>query len=193
MPKRGVKKATPKLDPSEQRSLPRKRSLLSAVVVALDGTTASECTIEDINARSAQISYAKSLPIDSQIYLVDASNKAAHLARVVWRRSGRAGLSFIESHRIGLGLPPRLKFLWKAFLETKFKEIYRLVSSGVPIDLALSTAGVTEEHLREMARYGRFEKRFEILLRLASGEEAGARGRYRFNAKAKAWPPSRNP
>jgi len=192
MPKRGVK-AAPKTDPSEQRKLPRKRSLLSAVVVALDGTTTSECTIQDINARSAQISYAKSLPVDSQIYLVDASNKAAHLARVVWRRSGRAGLSFIESHRIGLGLPPRLKFLWKAFLETKFKEIYRLVSSGVPIDLALSTAGVNEEHLREMARYVRFEKRFEILLRLASGDEAGAGGKYRFNAKAKAWPPSRNP
>jgi len=193
MPKRGTKKAVPIKDPSEQRSLPRKSSLLSGVIVALDETTASECTIQDINARSAQISYSATLPVDSQIYLVDVGNKAAHLARVVWRRSGRAGLSFIESYRFGLGLPPKLKFLWKAFLESKFKEVYRLVSSGVPIDLALSTAGVNAEHLREMARYLRFEKRFEILLRLASGDEVGAGGKYRYNAKAKVWPPSRSP
>lgn len=168
--RKSAAKAARNADPSEQRALPRKKSLLSAVVVDLDGTTAAECTIQDINARSAQICYSRSLPVDSAIYLVDASNKAAHLARVVWRRGGRAGLSFIESHTIGLGMPPRLRFLWKAFLESKFKEVHRLVSSGVPIGLALSTAGLHEEHLHQMARYGRVEKRFEILLRRARGE-----------------------
>ena len=118
MPKRGTKKAVPNADPSEQRSIPRKNSLLSGVVVALDETTVLACTIQDVNAKSAQISCSATLPADSQIYLVNAGNKSAHLARIVWRRSGRAGLSFIESYRFGLGFPPKLKFLWKAFLES---------------------------------------------------------------------------
>jgi hypothetical protein len=185
--RRNVKVARPS-DTSERRKLPRKQTLLSAVVVDVTGATASDCIIRDINARSAQIRVSKTLPIGAQIYLLDANNKTAHLARVVWRRSDLAGLSFVESYAIGLGLAPSLKFLWKLFLESKFKEVYRLVSAGVPIELALSTAGLDEEHLREMSRYGRVEKRFEILLRLAKGEDTGARGRYRFNAKSKPWP-----
>ena len=136
----------------------------------------------------AQVGLSKPLPIGAQIYLLDANNKVAHLARVVWRRSDRAGLSFIESHAIGFRMPPSLRFLWKLFLESKFKEVYRLVSGGVPIELALSTTGLDEEHLRQMSRYGRVEKRFEILLRLAKDEEVGAKGRYRFNAKSKPQP-----
>ena len=171
---------------SEQRRLPRKQTLLCAVIADVNGETASDCIIRDINARSAQISFTRPLPLGAQIYLLDANNKAAHLARVVWRRSGRAGLSFIESHTIGLGLPPPLKFLWKLFLEAKFREVYRLVAAGIQIELALSTVGLDEEHLRQMARYGRVEKRFEILLRLARGEDAGLTRKSRSGGKANA-------
>lgn len=153
--------------PSERRRLPRKEALLGAVVADVDGETASDCVIRDINARSAQISFSRTLPIGSQIYLLDANNKAAYLARVVWGRSGRTGLLFIESHAIGLGLPPKLKFLWRLFLEAKLREVYRLVATGIPLELALSTAGLAEEHLHQMARYASVEKRTEILLRLA--------------------------
>ena len=186
--RRNAAKVALQADASERRKLPRKKALLCAVVVDLTGETASDCTIQDINARSAQVGLSKPLPIGAQIYLLDANNKVAHLARVVWRRSDRAGLSFIESHAIGFRMPPSLRFLWKLFLESKFKEVYRLVSGGVPIELALSTTGLDEEHLRQMSRYGRVEKRFEILLRLAKDEEVGAQGRYRFNAKSKPQP-----
>jgi len=153
--------------PSDQRTLPRKKALLSAVVCDVNGENESDCVIRDINARSAQIVFSKPLPIGTHVYLLDINNKAAHLARVVWGRSGRAGLVFIESHVIGLKLPPRLKFLWRLFLEAKLREVYRLVSTGVSIDLALSTVGLTEEHLHQMSRYARVDKRTEILLRLA--------------------------
>ena len=186
--RRNAAKVALQADPSERRKLPRKKALLCAVVVDITGETASDCTIQDINARSAQVGLSKSLPIGAQIYLLDVGNKAAYLARVVWRRSDRVGLSFIESHAIRLGMPSSLRFLWKLFLESKFKEVYRLVSGGVPIELALSTAGLDEEHLRQMSRYGRVEKRFEILLRLAKGEALGAKGRYRFDAKSRSRP-----
>ena len=173
---------------SERRRLPRKSALLNAIVVDIDEETVSDCVIRDITARSAQISFTKALPNGTEIYLLDASNKAAHRARVVWRRSGRAGLSFVESHEIGIGMPPGLKFLWRLFLELKFKEVYRLVSSGVSIELALSTAGLDDEHLRQMQRYGRVEKRFEILFRLAKGETINAGKKPRFDAKSRPWP-----
>jgi hypothetical protein len=186
--RRNAGESARKARPSEQRSLPRKKALLNAVVVDIGGEISSDCTIEDINARSAQISFSSAVPIDTQIYLLDASNRTAHLARVMWCRSDRAGLRFIESHTIDSRLPQDLKFLWKAFLEAKFKEVYRHVSAGVPFALALTTAGLDEEHLRQMARYARVEKRFEILLRLANGEDVSVAGRYRFNAESKAKP-----
>jgi len=179
-------KAARESDPFEKRALPRKKALLHAVVVDVAGEVASDCTIQDITVRSAQIGFSRVLPIGTQIYLLDASNRTAHLARVVWRRSDRAGLSFVESHAIGLKLPASLRFLWRVFLEAKFKEVYRLVSAGVRIDLALSTAGLDQEHLRQMARYVRFEKRFEILLRLANGEAVGMGGRQRMSASSNA-------
>ena len=156
--------------PSERRTLPRKETLLNAVVADVNGETATDCIIRNFNARSAQISISKTLPIGAQIYLLDANNKAAHLARVVWGRSGRAGLVFIESHTIGLGLPHKLKFLWRLFLEAKLKEVYRLVATGIPLELALSTVGLAEEHLHQIARYASVEKRTESLLRLARRE-----------------------
>src|SRR5262245_56244228 len=186
MPRTALKSART-ADPLEKRALPRKKALLTAVIVDVGGTTACDCTIQDITIRSAQIGFARPIPIGTQIYLLDASNRIAHLARVVWCRSERAGVSFIQSHEIGWKLPSSLKFLWRVFLEAKFKEVYRLVSTGVKVVLALSTAGLDEEHLRQMGRYVRFEKRFEILLRLTKGKDIGI-GTHPVNATSKAWP-----
>ena len=61
------------------------------------------------------------------------------------------------------------------FLEAKLKEVYRLVAAGKALDLALSTAGLSEEHLEYMSRYAVAEKRFEVLLRLARQPREGMR------------------
>jgi type II secretory pathway component PulF len=66
-----------------------------------------------------------------------------------------------------------LKFLWRLFLEAKLREVYRLVARGIRFELALSTAGLAEEHLHQMARYATAEKRIEILLRLARNSGLG--------------------
>ena len=93
-------------NPYERRKLPRKKALLSAVLSDVDGGSASDCVIRDTTATSAQISCTNTPAIGARVYLLDANNKAAHLARVVWCCSGRAGLAFIESHAIGKELRP---------------------------------------------------------------------------------------
>jgi hypothetical protein len=160
------KKQAPK-DPSERRSLPRKSALMDAVVADLKGENALDCVIRDINARSAQITFSNDLPVGTQLYLLDTNNKAAYLARVVWTRFDRAGLHFVQRHALNRGLAPRVKFLWRLFLDAKLREVYRLVSTGISLELALSTAGMTREQLNQAAHYGRADKRFEVLFRIA--------------------------
>jgi hypothetical protein len=150
----------------DNRALPRKTALLNAVIAGRNGENPVDCLILDINARSAQITVSDSLRVGMQVYLLDPDNKLAHLARVVRCRGERAGLQFIQTHVLGMGLAPNVKFLWRLFLEAKFREVYRLVTTGVPLELALSTAGVDEDKLRQMARYVSSDKRFEILFRL---------------------------
>lgn len=167
MPKKKAVQAAANTDPFERRTLARKSALMDAVVADLTGENAVDCTIRNINARSAQITFSNEIPVGAHIYLVDTSNKVAYLARVVWNRFDRAGLYFVQRHALGLGLAPRLKFLWRLFLEAKLREVYRVVSTGIPLELALSTTGLTRDQLNQMSQYGRLEKRFEVLFRIA--------------------------
>jgi PilZ domain-containing protein len=152
------------IDPSERRQWPRKTVLLSAVIADLNGENACNCMIRDMSAGGAQISLSRSLQKGEQIYLVDASNRAAHLAKVAWTDSDRAGLSFVRSYAINLGLPSRLKFFWRLLLEAKLKEVDRIVAAGVSMGLAFRSVGLANEHLHQMARHASGDEKFERLL-----------------------------
>jgi PilZ domain-containing protein len=152
---------------TERRRLPRKTVLMHAVVADINGENACDCMIRDINAGGAQIGFAKTLSVGEEIYLVDAGNRAAHLARVAWSNSDRSGLAFVKSYAIGLGLPPPLKFLWRILLEAKLMEIGRVIRMGIPVGLAFSAAGLTEEHLHQMVLNAAGDEKFEHLLLLA--------------------------
>src|SRR5688572_14701890 len=108
-------------DPSNQRRLPRKQVLLKGVVTDAAGSDGTDCAIADLNVLGAQVRISRQLPVGAQIILLDTSNTTAHVANVVWSSGERAGLSFVQSHAMGLGLPPRLNFLWKLLLEAKLK------------------------------------------------------------------------
>ena len=149
---------------SEQRRLPRKNALLSGILSDLNGETASDCTIQDINARGAAIGIPGKLPIGAQAYLLDTGNRAAHLSRVVWSNADRSGLLFVQSYAMGFGLPPRMRFLWRLLLEAKLRQVDRAVAMGIQAGLALSTVGLTREHVHQLARYAGTDKRFRRLL-----------------------------
>ena len=131
-------------DPSNQRRLPRKQVLLKGVVTDVAGTDGTDCAIADLNVLGAQVRISRQLSVGAQIILLDTSNTTAHIANVVWSNAERAGLSFVQSHAMGLGLPPRLNFLWKLLLEAKLKDISRVIARGAPNKLAASTVGLTE-------------------------------------------------
>jgi hypothetical protein len=154
-------------DSSERRRLPRKDVLLNAVVAGLDGEIVFDCTIKDMNAGSAQIGFTNEFPLPAQIYLLDTSSRTAHLANVSWSNSESAGLAFVRSFAIGIGLQPQFKFLWRLLLGAKLREVYRVVASGVPVGLAFNTVGLSESQLEQMARYAGDDEKFARLLVLA--------------------------
>lgn len=131
-------------DPSNHRRLPRKQVLLKGVVTDVAGNDGADCAIADLNVLGAQVRISRPLSVGAQIILLDPSNTTAHVANVVWSSAERAGLCFVQSHTMGLGLPPRLNFLWKLLLEAKLKDISRVIARGAPNKLAASTVGLTE-------------------------------------------------
>jgi len=140
---------------------------MRAVVASVNGDNVFDCMIRDMNTGGAQIDYSKTLSVGEEVYLLDIGNRGAHLAKVVWTNSDRAGLSFLKSYAVGLGLPLPLKFLWRLLLEAKLKEIDRAIRQGIPVGLAFSTVGLAEEDLHRLTPYAAGDEKFELLLLLA--------------------------
>jgi hypothetical protein len=151
-------------DPSERRRWPRKPALISAVVADLNGENACDCSIRDISAGGAQITLSRKLPTGAKICLLDPSGRLAHVATVAWSNSNRAGLMFHQSHVLGAGLPPGLKFIWRLALEAKLKEIEGVIEMGVPAEQACSSVGFAEDDLHQMARQADGDEKFELVL-----------------------------
>ena len=152
----------------EQRRLPRKNVLLSGVLTDATGETASECLIRDMHASGAAISLSRPLQVSARVFLLDTANAAAHDARVAWSRGDRSGLSFTRSYAMGLGLPPRLRFLWRLLFEARLQQAERAIASGVSAEPALGMAGLTREYMHQMVRYASSDKRLLQLLQRAS-------------------------
>ena len=153
--------------PADQRRLPRKSALLSGVIADLNTEQAWDCTIHDINAGGAAISAGGRLPVGVDLYLLDTGNREVHLARVMWSNYERSGLLITQSYAMGLGLPPKMRFLWRLLLDAKLRQAERAVASGISSELALGSVGLTREHMHQMARYAGADKRFQKLLRRA--------------------------
>jgi PilZ domain-containing protein len=152
----------------EQRHLPRKRVLLSGVIADGSGKNAVDCVIRDINVRGAQIQSPMKLQLgEEELFLLNTRNEIAHLATVAWIKSDRAGLSFVRSYSLEKALPPQLEFLWKLFLDAKFRQISALIERGVPVAEASSVVGLTEHYLERCVKRGAFDEKVELLLHQA--------------------------
>ncbi len=156
----------PAPDPAEQRKLVRKNVLLSGVLCDANGEAASECTVHDMHTQGAAVSRGN-LTVNTRVFLIDVASNNAHEARVAWSKDGRSGLQFTRSYTMGLGLPPNLKFLFRLQFEAKLAQVRRAVAGGVAIKLALGSAGMTREHIHQMARHAAGDERFLRLLLIA--------------------------
>jgi hypothetical protein len=148
----------------DRRRLPRKTTLLRAIIAGPRGEDASDCMILDLSAGGAQISVSKTPAIGTEICLLDTGNQLAYAAKVMWSKSDRCGLLFLETHTMGVGLPPHLTFLWKLCLETKLKEIDRDLARGVSARLAFLNAGLSEVDLYYMSQCANGDAQFERAL-----------------------------
>jgi len=162
------RKETPNaaLDPPspDQRWLLRKDALLDGVLADADGAAASECIIRNIHVLGASLSLERTLSISAQVVLLDTSNEAAHVARVVWSNADRAGLSFVRSYAMGSGLPHKMKFLWRLLFEAKLRQADRAVAAGISRESAVGTIGLTKQYIRRMAPHAAGDEPFQRLL-----------------------------
>ena len=148
----------------DQRWLPRKDALLDGVLADADGAAASECVIQNIHVLGASLSLERTLPISAHVVLLDTSNEAAHVARVIWSKGDRAGLSFIRSYAMGPGLPHTMRFVWRLLFEAKLRQVERAVAAGVSRESAVGTIGLTKQYIRQMAPHAASDERFQRLL-----------------------------
>jgi hypothetical protein len=135
-------------DYADRRKSPRsKKVLLSGVIVDLAGRNAHDCQIRDLSADGAQIALPQELALDSEQYLLDTRNRAAHRVKVVWTNSGRCGLSFINSYDLRTTLPAELGFLDRVLLEAKMRQILKLIRQGMPAKEARTLVGLDGDQL----------------------------------------------
>jgi hypothetical protein len=158
------------VDPAsaEQRRLARKKVLLEGVIADPESETGIDCVIRDIHAEGAAVSPAKRLRMGARVFLLDTGNAIAHECRVAWSGADKAGLSFVRNYAMGLGLPPKLKFLYRLLFEGRLRQAERAIAMGVPNELALSTSSLTKEHMRQMERHAASDERLQRLLERAS-------------------------
>lgn len=163
-----MRKSVPKPapDPAEHRKLARKNVLMTGVLCDANGEAASECTIHDMHTQGAAVSHGK-LAVNTKVYLIDVGSNNAHEARVAWSKDDRSGLQFTRSYGLGLGLPHTLKFLFRLQFEAKLAQVRRAVAGGVPIKLALGSAGLNKEYIHQMGRHAAGDERFLRLLLIA--------------------------
>ena len=152
---------------SERRSLRRQRVLLSGVISKANGESASDCVIRDLNTRGAQIECSMQFPLGTQLYLLDTHNGVAYDATVVWTTATRAGLEFVRSYAMRSPLPRELTFLERLLLEAKLGQVTRLIGRGIPAKQAITTVGLTEDQLEQLAERAASDEKFELVIRQA--------------------------
>ena len=82
--------------PKELRNRRRQRTLLTGVGAYLDGTATFDCAIRDLSDTGGRIRFSSGLAIPTTFHLVNVRDRVAYEARVAWRKSGDAGLKWIQ-------------------------------------------------------------------------------------------------
>ncbi|HXQ09398.1 MAG TPA: PilZ domain-containing protein [Caulobacteraceae bacterium] len=101
----------------DKRSAPRRRVLLSAVVVNREFDAIFPCQVRDVSDTGARLAIPDSFLVPAGFWLIAVSSGLAYEASLVWRRYPHAGVALGEP--IELDEPPtrlakRLRKVWVA-------------------------------------------------------------------------------
>ena len=101
----------------DRRPEPRKRVLLSGLIVYGHGAFTCDCTFRNVSASGARIRVPYLLALPNRFYLINVREGVAYSARVVWNKGLEMGIKFDTSHSLSAKsdiLFERLKRLWLA-------------------------------------------------------------------------------
>lgn len=100
----------------EQRRFPRRRVLLSALVVHTDFNIAFRCAIRDVSEEGARLKAPPGLLVPSDFLLIEIAGGRAFEARTAWRRYPYVGVAIGEPMDLvdpHTRLARRLRTLWR--------------------------------------------------------------------------------
>ncbi|MGH6987530.1 MAG: PilZ domain-containing protein [Caulobacteraceae bacterium] len=104
-------------DRRAQAAGPRKRALLSGVIVHGGDHRTLECAIRDVSLNGARIKLVGPVPVGAPLHLVDLSHGKAYAAKLAWRRGVIAGLEFEAAYDLSdpaCGAPLPVRSVWLA-------------------------------------------------------------------------------
>jgi hypothetical protein len=108
-------------DAPEPRAEPRRRALLSGMIVHSAAQMSVPCTILDISRTGARVRLVGADFIGEPLYLINLSHALAFRARTVWRRADRMGLNFVIYYDLSKAAgdaPPILRRLWVSHISS---------------------------------------------------------------------------
>lgn len=118
MPSVQTKPQNPNAD-RDLRLAARRRALLSAMIVAADGTNSCKCTICELSEGGARIEVPKATNVPSKIYLLTSRRAAAQEAQIIWRNATQAGLKLGAVHELSPEMKSDMRHLWRLYLELR--------------------------------------------------------------------------
>jgi hypothetical protein len=104
-----------RLTAQDKRSAPRRRVLLSAIVVNREFDAIFPCQVRDVSETGARLAIPDSFLVPAGFWLIAVSSGLAYEARLVWRRYPHAGIALsepIELDEPTTRLGNRLRKVW---------------------------------------------------------------------------------
>lgn len=86
-------------DESDQRWHHRRATVLRAQIVLVPGSSAQDCTVTNLSAGGAQLTYAGDVELPSAFVLTVPSLDLRVEAQVIWNREDQYGVTFVWPRR----------------------------------------------------------------------------------------------
>jgi hypothetical protein len=85
-----------RVQPQDKRSAPRRRVLLSAIIVNQEFNSIFRCQVRDVSETGARLNVPDSFLVPSGFWLIALSSAVAYEAKLAWRRFPDLGVSLGE-------------------------------------------------------------------------------------------------
>lgn len=102
---------------ANKRSAQREKTLLPAVVASLDGRSSFDCLIKDLSKTGARLAIRDSVSLPDLFFVINARERQAYQAKLVWRSKGVAGVHFQSSVYLNAAINPSLRFLNRLWVQ----------------------------------------------------------------------------